>query len=250
MHKIKTQTIRYLAAFVMLSSSLACTLSTKENSDNLVLPELSVQLWSVKDDLKRDFKGTLKALSEMGFTGVEFAGDFGEYADKPKELKKYLDSLGLKASGAHVSFDMLRNDKLEQTIEFYKDLNCNSLIVPYDERAWNKDEVINVVNELNLISQQLAPYNMQTGFHNHQHEFDQYGESTFWDFIAKSTLPNVILQQDVGWTNFAGKDPVEYVRRYPGRTLTTHYKATLPDNVKGKLPIIGFDKYIQSFLTQ
>jgi sugar phosphate isomerase/epimerase len=45
----------------------------------------------------------------------------------------------------------------------------------------------------------------------------------------------------VGWTTFAGKDPVEYVRRYPGRTLTTHYKVRLPEGTVGKLPFIGQD---------
>ena len=49
------------------------------------------------------------------------------------------------------------------------------------------------------------------------------------------------MQIDVGWVNYAGKDPVSFVRRYPGRTISTHYKATLNPEVKDKLPIIGQD---------
>ena len=59
--------------------------------------------------------------------------------------------------------------------------------------------------------------------------------------MAKNTIQDVVLQQDVGWTTYAGKNPIEYVERYPGRTLTTHYKASLPKGTQGKLPIIGED---------
>ena len=61
------------------------------------------------------------------------------------------------------------------------------------------------------------------------------------DYLAKNTSKDVILQQDVGWTTYAGKDPIDYVKRYPGRTLTTHYKVKLPKGTTGKLPIIGQD---------
>ncbi len=60
------------------------------------LPEISVQLWSVKDDVKRDFKGTLQALAAMGFDGVEFAGEFGEFTDDPAGLKVFLEQNTLR----------------------------------------------------------------------------------------------------------------------------------------------------------
>jgi sugar phosphate isomerase/epimerase len=98
-----------------------------------------------------------------------------------------------------------------------------------------------MVLELNALSVKLAKSDMQIGFHNHASEFNDFEDSTYWDFIAQSTDESVILQQDVGWTTYAGKDPVAYVKRYPGRTLTTHYKVKLPEGSVGKLPIIGQD---------
>jgi sugar phosphate isomerase/epimerase len=59
--------------------------------------------------------------------------------------------------------------------------------------------------------------------------------------IAKNTPKNAIMQQDVGWTTFAGKDPVAYVKQYPGRTTTTHFKAKFREGASGT-PIIGQDK--------
>ena len=49
--------------------------TTKVTGEKMTVPPLSVQLWSVKNTLKNDFEGTLKALADMGFQGVEFAGD-------------------------------------------------------------------------------------------------------------------------------------------------------------------------------
>jgi sugar phosphate isomerase/epimerase len=64
---------------------------------------------------------------------------------------------------------------------------------------------------------------------------------TPWGIIAQGTPPKVILQQDVGWTVFAGNDPVGYIRRYPGRAVTVHFKAKLARGVAGQ-PIIGRDR--------
>jgi sugar phosphate isomerase/epimerase len=99
-------------------------------------PQLSVQLWSIKDDVAKDFEGTLKQLKAMGFQGVEFAGVFGAYEKDPKGLKAFLDKTGLKASAAHVHFDKLSPANFDATVAFYKAIDCNYLIIPMDERAF------------------------------------------------------------------------------------------------------------------
>lgn len=91
-------------------------------AEKITSPQLSVQLWSVKDDVTADFEGTLKKLKAMGFQGVEFAGNFGLYANDAKGLKKFLDENGLKASGAHVHFDKLSRKKLMPPSLFIKRL--------------------------------------------------------------------------------------------------------------------------------
>ena len=212
----------------------------KGNSMNKV-PKLSVQLWSVKDVIKKDFKGTLKALADMGFEGVELAGEFGPYKNDAKGLKTFLDSINLKVSGAHVSFKQLNAKNFDKTVTFYQQLNLDTLIIGWDERAWHPQGIKEVVTLLNNLDKKLAPYNIKTGFHNHDHEFDDFKGSTYWDYLAVNTRDSVVLQQDVGWTTYAGKNAVEYVKKYPNRTLTTHYKVRIPEGVEGKLPIIGQD---------
>ncbi|MBA6264229.1 sugar phosphate isomerase/epimerase [Colwellia sp. Bg11-12] len=231
--------------FIVLMSALLAfspiCFSKSIAPDKLLMPRISVQLWSVKNEVKADFKGTLKQIAQMGFSGVEFANEFGEFSGDSKAIKSVLDELGLKGSGAHISFEQLNEKNFDKTVAFYKELGVNMLIVGWDERAWHPEGIKEIVSLLNNFDKKLAPLGMKTGFHNHDHEFDAYEGITYWDYLAQNTSQSVILQQDVGWTTFAGKDPIEYVKRYPGRTLTTHYKVRLPEGTLGKLPIIGQD---------
>lgn len=226
-----------LTTLAVISSSCFAHGTEKEK----VMPKFSVQLWSVKNELKQDFKGTIEHLAKLGFQGVEFAGDFGPYKEDPVGLKTYLASLGLQGSGAHLGFEQLNDENFDKTTAFYKAAGIDFLIVPWDERAWHPEGIKVVVATLNALSEKLAPLGMKTGFHNHDQEFNDYKDATYWDYLAQNTNDNVILQQDVGWTTYAGKDPIDYVKRYPNRTLTTHYKVRLPEGTQGKLPIIGQD---------
>ncbi|MEH6385886.1 MAG: sugar phosphate isomerase/epimerase [Colwellia sp.] len=231
--------------FIVLMSALLAfspiCFSKSIAPDKLLMPRISVQLWSVKNEVKADFKGTLKKIAQMGFSGVEFANEFGEFSGDSKAIKSLLDELGLKGSGAHISFEQLNEKNFDKTVAFYKELGVNMLIVGWDERAWHPEGIKEIVSLLNNLDKKLEPLGMKTGFHNHDHEFNDFQGITYWDYLAQNTSQNVILQQDVGWTTFAGKDPIEYVKRYPGRTLTTHYKVRLPEGTLGKLPIIGQD---------
>jgi sugar phosphate isomerase/epimerase len=183
----------------------------------------------------------------MGFDGVEFSGDFGPYANDAKGLKSFLDSLGLEVSAAHVKFDVFDAEHYEQTVAFYKALGTDTLINPWDDRAWDANKVDSFITDLTSLFTKLKAEGFHFGFHNHDQEFNAHNGTTFWDHIATSTPTDLVLQMDVGWVTIAEKDPVEYINRYAGRTLTTHIKAKLPKAVaekvasNGKRPIVGDD---------
>jgi len=225
------------------------TLSNTANAEEITLsptaPKISVQLWSVREALKQDFKGTISQLADMGFQGVELAGDFGEFSDNPEGLKEFISSLGMQISGAHVNYESLSDENFDQTIHFYKTANVPMLMIPYDARAGKLDAIDQVINDLNRLSPKVEAHGIRFGYHNHDFEFANYsaekGIPTFWDYIAQSTSDSFVLQLDVGWVNYVGLNPVDYVKKYPGRTLTTHYKATLQPTTKDKQPIIGQD---------
>ena len=246
--------IKQLTLIILMCVSCFVQAHDKLHKDNNIpqyqnkpIPKISVQLWSVKNELKKDFKGTLTQLANMGFDGVEFAGDFGPFANDAKGLKRFLDSLGLQASSAHVKFAAFDAEHFEESVAYYKTLETDTLIIPWDERAWDAQEIDSFITDLNTLFSKLKAAGFHFGFHNHDQEFNAHKDSTFWDHIAKSTPQDLILQMDVGWVTIAEKDPVEYINRYPGRTLVTHIKAKLPKGIaakvatNGKRPIVGDD---------
>ena len=235
---MKLSTYLKVLAMAVITSSSAASFAADVAPTS---PQLSVQLWSIKDDVAKDFEGTLKKLADMGFQGVEFAGNFGPYADDPKGLKKFLDKLGLKASGAHVGFDKFSEENFDKTVAFYKAIDCHYLIIPMDHRAFTQEGAKEVAADLEKVQAKLKPHGMHTGYHNHKEEMLGKEGKTPWDVIGTGTSTDVILQQDVGWTEVAGKDPIDFIKAYPGRTITTHYKAAAPDEGNKENPIIGKD---------
>lgn len=243
---------------LLLASTFVCTMfstnsfakdKNQQTAIDMSKVTVGIQLWSVRDKLTIDFKGTLKALSDMGFTTIETFGGFdktSEFANNAPALKSYLNSIGLKLSGAHIGFDELSTKNLKATLKHYKILGANYLIIPWDERAWHPSQIYNFVADLNRLYPIVTQAGFAFGFHNHEQEFKPFNQHTYWDHIAQNTNPNMVLQLDAGWVNFAGKDPIHYVKAYPNRTLTTHFKvrthSTFNKNSK-QSPIIGKDGY-------
>ncbi|WP_409266537.1 sugar phosphate isomerase/epimerase family protein [Massilia sp. BHUDP2] len=240
------QTMLYVllaATFGAASQALAAAGVTEAS------PRIGVQLWSVKDEIKQDFEGTLTKIARLGFQGVEFAGEFGPYKSNPAALRSFLDKNKLQCAGAHVGFDQLADARFEATTAFYKTLGCANLVIPMDARGASVEGSTAMSKELSALSGKLAPKGMRIGYHNHAQEMAGEVGSTPWDVIARNTPKASIMQQDVGWTTHAGKDPVAYVYKYPGRTVSTHYKAKFAPGTSGT-PIIGQDRTDWAGLTR
>ena len=90
-------------------------------------PKIALQLYSVREDCAKDLRGTLKAVAEMGYEGVELAGDYGYSVE---EWRKLLDEFGLKVAGAHLGIDTLLGDNFAKTVEFQRTIGNINLVVP------------------------------------------------------------------------------------------------------------------------
>jgi len=206
---------------------------------------VGLQLYSVRDVLKKDFEGTLAKVAEMGFEGVEFAGDFGKYGKDPEGLRKILDGLKLKAAGTHTGAGNLAGDKLKETAAFYKTLGCTLLIVPGDGRYTKSDQSNKEYCEfMNKTADALKAEGLFTGHHNHTGEFaiEKDSGKSYFDLFAERTSKDVVIQQDMGHTMAANIDPTAIVKKYPGRIKTTHIK-NRPAKSTGKKPFVGEDNF-------
>jgi len=201
---------------------------------------VALQLYSVRNDCKANFDAALEQVAAMGFEGVEFAGYYN-YTENPAGLAARLKALKLKAAGTHVRMDALRGDALKRTIDFHQAIGCRFLVVPGDAAFTDPEKSKALAEEMNAVAATLKPLGMATGYHNHVNEFKTDGGKTFWDLFAERTTKDVILQQDCGWTMAAGHDPAAYIRKYPGRTRTTHFKPTVREGDTGKKAIFGQD---------
>jgi len=203
-------------------------------------PSICLQLYSVRDDCSRNFDAALERVAKMSFAGVEFAG-YHNYDGKPKELRKRLDDLGLKAAATHIGTGSFRGDALQKTIDFHQAIGCKFLIVPGDGDFTHPEKSKSLAEFFNQTAASLKPHGMFTGYHNHTHEFSKDGDKTYWDLFAERTSKDVVLQQDCGWTAAAGFNPAVLVRRYPGRTKVTHFKPTVLPEDKDKKAYLGQD---------
>jgi sugar phosphate isomerase/epimerase len=184
---------------------------------------IALQLYSVREDCAKDLVGTIKAVAEMGYEGVEFAGYHNRSAE---ELRKILDDFGLKVAGTHIGINTLLGDELERTIEFNSILGNKFLIVPGlpEEYRNSKAAWLKTAEIMNEISEKVKPHGMRVGYHNHAVEFQPMEGEIPWDIFFGAANKDVVMQLDIGNAMHGGGDPVEILRKYPGRATTIHLK--------------------------
>ena len=201
---------------------------------------IALQLYSVRGDCGKDFDAAMEQVARMGFEGVEFAG-YHKYGGDAAGLRKRLDDLGLKVAATHIGTGSLVGDNLQKTIAFHKTIGCKFLVVPGDGAFTDPEKSKALAETFSQAAAALKPEGLYCGYHNHTKEFSKDGDKTYWDLFAERTPADVVLQQDVGWTTHAGLDPVELIKRYPGRTKSVHFKPDAKKDEAGKEPILGKD---------
>ncbi len=202
---------------VVLAGLAACPASA---ADKKKIP-VNLQLYSVREDCARDLPGVLRAVGQMGYDGVEFAGYHGRTAE---ELRKMLDDNHLKCIGTHISLDALRGDKLAQTIAFNKTLGNPNLIVAYMPTPQTREKAVAIAKEFAALAEKLKPQGMRVGYHAHGGDFKKIDGEPFWDIFFTNSGPDVIMQLDTANCLEGGGDPVAILKKYPGRSTSVHLK--------------------------
>ena len=210
------------------------------------MPPIALQLFSVRQEFSADMPGTLAAVAQMGYNGVEFAGPPQHSA---AALKAELEKLGLACSGWHVPFDLVQDDALDTTIAFHHALGNDKLIIPGipEELRQTREDWLKLAEFTNGLAARLAAEGMRTGYHNHFHEFAPLDGETPWDTFFGNTDQSVIMQFDTGNAIFGGAEPVNIIRSYPGRAVTVHLKPftkRLHDGAEHNYPHAAFDPII------
>ena len=183
---------------------------------------IGLELYSVRMELPKDFAGVIEAIGKMGYDGVEFAG-YHLWDKKPAELRKLLDDNGLKCCGTHTPLVTLEGDNLKKTADLHHTLGNKFLICPSlgakDAAGWKF-----LAGKFNDIAARAKEMGMLVGYHSHAGDYKKFDGKTSWEIFFDNTDADVVHQLDTGNTLDGGADPLTLIKKYPGRTKTTHIK--------------------------
>lgn len=184
----------------------------------------AVELYSVRDELRKDLWGTLRKVKKMGYDGVEF---FWEFSHTAQELKAALDDTGLICCGWHTPWHYVSPSNLMGVITYNKVLGNTEIVIPALSREMtdSKDAWLKTAEAFNGVADKLADYGMHIGYHNHDAEFKDLEGDLPFHYLFDNT-ERVAMQLDNGNAWAAGPDTDVYdpITRYPGRARTLHLK--------------------------
>jgi len=194
-------------------------------------------LYTVRNDMGKDPKGTLQKVSELGYKYVE-AVDYRDgkfYGMTPEEFKKQLNDLGMTPLSVHMG--MVTLDNADKLIADVKSAGFQYFVAPvppmgmfkYDQATRSlgmTGTVDSLASILNILGQKSKAAGLEFLYHNHDFEFVENENGVVpIDYMLENLDPETVnFQMDLYWVTKAGADPVAYFEKYPGRFKIWHVK--------------------------
>ena len=180
---------------------------------------IALQLYTVRDYAEKDLFGTLEKVAEIGFRGVEFAGLYGH---KPSEVAKVLNDLGLKACCIHD--DIPKREDIEKLVQIEHELGCSRMVSMFGPAQYDSAELCReAVDRFNEACEMLGEHGISLATHNHWWEFKTINGRYALD-ILMDECPNLLLEADLYWAQYAKTSPAEQVARFRSRIPLIHAK--------------------------
>lgn len=182
-----------------------------------------LQLYSLRDQFKKDIPGTLDKVRELGIKYVELAGTYGM---PPAKFKEELDARGLKAISGHFSYEQCR-DHIDQVIAEARLFGLEYVGCawiphkdPFDEKTTREAAAV-----FNRAGEASSKAGFKFFYHTHGYEFVPYQNGTLLDLLMAETNPKYVhFQMDVYWVVNPGHDPVKLFEKYGNRFELMHVK--------------------------
>jgi sugar phosphate isomerase/epimerase len=201
---------------------------------------VGLELYSVRDKLKEDLMGTVKAVAKMGYECVEFFSPYFDWTPAyAKEVRKLLDDLGVRCYSTHNGARSFAPEQIDHAIELNRILGSKYVVMASAGKVVGLDGWKSVADRLNQASQKMKPAGLRSGFHNHQVEFMPIDGVRPMEALARNTEKDVTLQLDVGTCVHAGSDPVAWISANPGRITSIHCKDWSPEPDRGYRVLFG-----------
>jgi sugar phosphate isomerase/epimerase len=199
------------------------------------ISRVGIQLYTVRNEMKQDFDGTVAGVAKIGYKEVEFAGYYGK---TPQEVRALLDQNGLASPSAHHPMGAqpgsnnktpTLEDNLQEIVDGAHVIGQTFLVCPYlDAKSRTADGYKRLAESCNRVGEATQKSGIQFCYHNHAFEFqevDGLGGKLPMDYLLTQTDPkHVKVEMDLCWITVGGQDPIAYFNKYPGRFPLVHVK--------------------------
>ncbi|MBX3278494.1 MAG: sugar phosphate isomerase/epimerase [Acidobacteria bacterium] len=187
------------------------------------LGSIGVQLYTVREEMKKDFEGTLEKIAALGYKEVEFAG----YYDRtPDQVRAVLERNRLAAPATHIPIEQLRSN-LPQTIAAAKTIGHQYIICPWldDVERIFLDDYRKHAALFNRVGAACRKAGIQFAYHNHEFEFESFDGQMPYDLLLKECDAELVkMELDLYWIARGGQDALAYFDNHPGRFPLVHVK--------------------------
>lgn len=223
---IKTSAVAS-AAVLFLPSCV--TKTSKEAATAAVAgeqPQVGLGLYTVRNQMAQDPKGTLERIAKIGYKKIEPFGFNGEkvFGMTARELKQVADDLGLQVVSGHIDPSVFV-DKFEASLDFFAEVGQQYAVWPYqpaDQRSL--DDYKMIAETLNKCAEQAKKVGVTVCYHNHDFEYDTVDGEVPLYFLRDQTDSAVQFELDLYWVTKAGKLPIEEFEKFNGRVPLWHVK--------------------------
>ena len=193
---------------------------------------IGLQLYTIRDAMGKDLKGSLKKVADMGFKYLELAkyanGKF--YGMEPKEFRKLVSDMGMVILSSHTEVEAkgITLDNAKKMTEDHAKLGVKYCVQPWvvEEARKTVASFQKMAADWNKVGEIMKSSGIQFGYHNHNFEFAKVeGKVPYFDiFLAELDKDLVTMELDLFWATKAGQNPVEMFKKYPGRFQLFHMK--------------------------
>jgi len=194
-----------------------------------MIPQITVQLYSVRDLAKQDYAGTIRAIADIGFGNVEPAGYPGYSA---KEAAKLFQELGLKAPSAHVGLPIgdNKNAIIDEALLMGHKYLITGCPPKFREHYTSLDNVKALAELYTEAAANLAPHGLQVGYHNHDWDLIEVEGRRSYQVFLENTPETVLYEADIFWVSRAGLDPASFIKEIGARGKVLHFKDGIVSN--------------------
>ncbi len=209
------------------SNSPKSTATVTEVADqmttDLKLDQFGIQLYTLRDVLPKDPKGILKQVGAMGYTQIEsYEGEAGMFWSMgPMEFKTYCADQGLTVVSSHCNI----NEDFEAKAAAAAEAGLQYLVCPWVGPQESMDEFKRLADQFNTCGAICKQNGLRFAYHNHGYSFETLDGALPQDLMMERTDPeSVDFEMDIYWVVTAGADPVQWLKKYPGRWTLSHIK--------------------------